>query len=839
MKQITFLTLIIGLFISAHFNPFNEQLDKINEQLIKYTSNYPQEKIYIHTDKPYYTVNETIWFKVYTANARTHLPFSMGNIVYVDLVQPDGEVAFTIPVKIDRATGNGDFFIDSAMAPGTYVLRGYTEYMRNYDDAFMFHKAIEINRLSETPLAATPATPENATTTSNQVPQFEIQFFPEGGDLVNSLTSRVAFKAVDETGKGIPVNGKILDKDGNFIVAFKSYKFGLGFFSLSPQTGQSYQAEVVYNGITKMFDLPAALNQGYTLQVQQKSNGNLSIGIESNAPEGVKDCILHGHIRGIPFLGLIGPADQNKYQYEIPTDSLLEGVAQITLFKSDGEPMCERLVFIQNPSQKVDLDIAKNKSAYGLRDFAELQFQLNQNGTPINRIANLSLTVTDMDLVNHNPESTNIKSYLLLQSDLKGKIENPGFYFKDNKRSTKLILDLLMMTQGWRRFSWQNIKAEQGPELNRIPEDGFTFSGRITKLENTKKPIKASVTLSTMTGDMTLSQFTTEEDGYFRFAGYQLKDTTQIVIQANEYKEPKNEKQAKKGKSKGTSYVSIVLDKRDFPVLNDAYLPFIQAPANNLVERYLKEKQKINKIDSNYRQWTINLDEITISARRKKDNQPFAVASNFYSNPDQRFVLDSLGLRATNFRNIYDFLKGRVPGVEVRGSFPEQYAIIRGISSIRLTNEAQVVVDGVPVSQSLANLLSMTNVDYIDVLKGSRAAIFGADSNNGVIAVYTKRGGNGRPEQPRVGIVNFDHPGFYKARSFFAPSYEVEKQEHIKPDFRTTLHWEPTIETNEEGKASISFYTCDKGGQYEVFVEGMTAEGTPVLGYTVLDVTPQ
>ena len=474
-----------------------------------------------------------------------------------------------------------------------------------------------------------------------------------------------------------------------------------------------------------------------------------------------------------------------------------------------------------------------------MRDFTQLNLQLNQEGNPINRIANLSMAVTDMDIVNHNPEGINIKSYLLLQSDLKGKIENPGFYFKDDKRSTKLILDLLMMTQGWRRFSWQSVMAGEGPDLNRIPEDGFTFSGRITKLDNTKKPIKASVTLSTMTGEMTLSQFTTDDDGYFRFAGYQLDDTTQIVIQANEYKEPKNEKQAKKGKTKGSKYVSIVLENRDFPTFQDSYLPYIQAPSSDLVERYLKEKAKINKIDSNYRQWIIDLDEITISARRKKESQPFAVASNFYSNPDQRFVLDSLGMRATNFRNIYDFLNGRVPGVEVRGSFPQQYAIIRGISSIRLTNEAQVVVDGVPVSQSLANLLSMNNVDYIDVLKGSRAAIFGADANNGVIAVYTKRGGDGRPEQPRVGIVNFDHPGFYKARTFFTPSYEVEKQEHIKPDFRTTLFWAPTIETNEEGKASISFYTCDKGGQYEVFVEGMTAEGTPVMGYTILDVVPQ
>ena len=109
MKQITLLTLLVGLLVSAHFYPINEQLDKINDQLVKYMSNYPQEKVYIHTDKPYYTVNETIWFKVYTANARTNLPFSMGNIVYVDLVKPNGEVAFTIPVKIERATGKGGF----------------------------------------------------------------------------------------------------------------------------------------------------------------------------------------------------------------------------------------------------------------------------------------------------------------------------------------------------------------------------------------------------------------------------------------------------------------------------------------------------------------------------------------------------------------------------------------------------------------------------------------------------------------------------------------------------------------------------------------------------------
>ena len=266
------------------------------------------------------------------------------------------------------------------MAPGTYILRGYTEYMRNYDEAFVFHKAIEINSLTGS--ATVTNDNDNSASTASEVPQFEVQFFPEGGDLVNNLNSRVAFKAVGATGEGIPVSGRVLDKDGQFIVAFKSYKFGLGFFSLSPQSGQSYQAEVAHNGVTKIFDLPVAANQGYTLQVQQKSTGNLSIGIETNLPEGLSGCILHGHIRGMPFLGITGPDGQQKYQYEIPTDSLPEGVAQITLFKGDGEPMCERLVFIQNPSQRVDLEITANKNTFGFARFHATQFATESRRKP-------------------------------------------------------------------------------------------------------------------------------------------------------------------------------------------------------------------------------------------------------------------------------------------------------------------------------------------------------------------------------------------------------------------------------------------------------------------------
>jgi len=249
----------------------------------------------------------------------------------------------------------------------------------------------------------------------------------------------------------------------------------------------------------------------------------------------------------------------------------------------------------------------------------------------------------------------------------------------------------------------------------------------------------------------------------------------------------------------------------------------------NTIDAYLSLRKSIMQVDSNYRQISVDLDEVVVKGRKKVLDDPYVLTTKLYKRPDSRIVVDSLPIDVGIYRSIFDLLRGRVPGVDIVGTFPEQAAIIRGYSSIVLENEAQIVLDGIPVPNISASTLDINNVAFIDVIKGSRAAIFGGLSRNGVIAIYTRSPQDAKPV-PQPGLLKFEYPGYYRAKVFYAPNYEKKEPEHIKPDYRTTLFWEPNINIDTDGKAKLQFFTSDRYSQYRVLVQGVTTKGIPIVG---------
>ena len=169
-----------------------------------------------------------------------------------------------------------------------------------------------------------------------------------------------------------------------------------------------------------------------------------------------------------------------------------------------------------------------------------------------------------------------------------------------------------------------------------------------------------------------------------------------------------------------------------------------------------------------------------------------------------------------------------MPGVDINGEFPNYQVIIRGYSTILGDNSAMLMLDGFEVDASVLSAVDFTRIAFIDKLTGAQASMFGGRGSAGVIAVYTKTGLEPTSTREYPGIMNYTHPGYYKARTFYKPDYASKKPEHIKPDYRTTLHWEPNIITDDSGKTSISFYTSDQKGKYSIIVEGITMDGIPV-----------
>lgn len=800
--------------------------ERIQEQLRKYQSKFPSEKVYLHTDKPHYALGENLWFTTYLTAGAEHLPSLVSNLVYVELIGPDQERKASRYIGIQDGVGNGDFDSERDWPEGKYLLRAYTNYMRNFDSTFFFQREIIFfkPRVENIPATSTP-TPA--------VKDFFVQFLPEGGDLVNGLSTQIGVKAVSDLGSGVQLEGKIIDDQGTQVAVFKTYRFGLGAFAFTAQSGRTYQAELTYQGLVKKFPLPKALEKGYSLQITQRPPNQLSINVRSNIPNGLKDAVVLGHVRGENIFSFSNSEGLDKLSLNIPTDSIPEGIAQFTLFSSKGEPLCERLVFIDNPAERAKLSINTDKTTYGPRQKVTVNLQLkNAAGTPLQGL--VSATVTDKQSVYWAKYGQDIRSYLLLQSDLPGYIEDPAYFFNEENATRRQLLDMLMLTQGWRRFSWKEVLRDTLPDLAWLPEQGFTISGQTTKLDQPNKPISAELMVVALEKGIS-EKVTSGPDGRFSISGFPFIDTTKVVIQgaknspASTLKKGKNQN-AEQMEIAGNRDIKIRLDGDNPPAVNPHLgfgLPLSADPVQQ--NSFLADSKKLSDLDSLFPGiWKLSLAEFEVKAKR--EDNPYGVVSMPYKTPSNRIFIDSVKSASTAL-SVLDLIRRQVPGAQVVGTYPAQSVILRGVNSLSGGAEALFTLDGTVVDASTIISVPVSTIAFVDVLKGGQAAMFGNRGINGVIAVYTKRKNFTQVEQYDVnGIVNFKHPGFYKAREFYAPQYDKKKPEHDRPDYRTTLHWAPIIEFNQEGKATFSFFTNDKTGGFEVLVQGLTTKGIAVSG---------
>ena len=801
--------------------------DSIRQKVLDHLKNFyntqPVEKIYIHTDKPYYILGERVWLKAYLVNGINHQYTAPSKHLHIDLFSPKGDLVNTITLRNSSGGAAGDFDLRDAIGDGTYILRAYTNSMQNFPDHFTFQKEIQV---------FAPKESKHDPKTSNSE-TFDIQFFPEGGNLVNGIPSKVGFKAVGVDGNGIDIEGSVVDESRQFVAAIKTLKFGLGFFNISPMSGKSYTAEITHQGITKEFAIPKALEDGYTLSYLPPRHGTCKVILRSSQPSGLHNTLLHGHLRGSSFVAEYIQTEGNQAVIEISLDSVADGVAHLTLFDPGGLPVCERLIYINNPPQ-YHLSAATDQASYANRDKVQLNLQLESEHKSSNlEEAELSVSITDQSLVREFANGLDIRSYLLLTSELRGRIEQPSYYFDPANRSAGVLLDVLLLSQGWRRFNWDEILSTKAKMVDFLPEESFTISGQITKIGDSSKPLKAKVFFNTMDNSFLFGETVTRDDGKFAFTGLTFTDTTAVIIKANRYRESKKNKENndhKSSNSAGSRQVAIQLDKPTLPSLSAESAVRVQSTPLETINKLIKTQQKIFSVDSIYRDFTVDLDAVTVKARKMEKEDAFNQTAQLYSRPDARLILDSLGPVAQAYTTVFDLIQSRFAGVQVTGTYPNQQAIIRGNSSITGSNSAVFVLDGVIISGDGVNDIVVPDIAYIDVLKsGATAAIYGAHAANGVIAIYTKKGERAPAYSgPRIGLIDFEHPGYYQARTFYQPNYDQKLPEHVKPDFRTTLYWNPSVYTDKDGSVRLEFYTDDKKSMYHIDVQGMTKDGTPL-----------
>tara|TARA_B100000809_G_scaffold49621_1_gene44583 strand:- start:5824 stop:8304 length:2481 start_codon:yes stop_codon:yes gene_type:complete len=823
-KQIYYVLIMVLL---ASFSVYNKTDIKelIVSKLEAYDTEYYPEKIYLHTDKPYYSLNESIWFTGYMINGITHLKSKKSMVMHVDLIDNKDSIMDSKKIYISKVTGAGDFKISKTWKPGTYLLRAYTNEMRNGNTDDFFQKEITVLATISTDSTNTSDKlivnkKTNTTEDDYKIPRPEISFYPEGGYLIEGLNNKVVIKVTDLIFKNQKIEIQIHDNEENEIFSFSTIKFGLGLFMLTPEPGKTYTAIVDINGSIERYPLPKPLVKGY--QISAFNNGtNIGIHVVSNLDIGLKGSFLVGHQRGKHLYNKLETSNKSNYKLNFPTQKLNDGLVHFTLFNSEGNPVAERLIYIENPTNIINLKVSLDKKKIKTRE--KITLKIDAKGLGEKTVASsLSMSIRDMQAIPQNNFTENIKTYLLLNSDLRGAIENPGYFFeKPNDPKRRYLLDLTMMTNGWRRFTWQSLLHEAPAERKYLLEKGLYIKGKTKAL---KKPYddRSTATRLTFLGKV-LHQESQQSDslGHFKYGPYVFFDSIPTLIEARLY-DFKSEKRKNRN-------IVILLDNSEpeKPKVKRKLVLKSNINDKDQLAAYLKISKYIEQVNLEYQQQMQMLDEVVIVGDKKDEeeirNEEFD-SRTLHGYSDKRVVTDDI-IGADSY-TIFDLLQ-RLAGVNVSGTSV----------SIRGGGSPSYYLDGMEIDSTFVESLYGSEIDFIDVLTGPDAAIY-SNSANGIIAIYSKIGSNisSKNVKRKPGIIDFQAEGYYTTREFYAPDHINGFEEMSKADLRTTLHWEPNIRILPNNTAEVSFFSCDTRGDYIIDIQGISDTGIPIYNISTFTV---
>lgn len=822
-KYVKLLFIIVILFFSFNSaSQVNPVFNDIVGSLARYRGLQEPEKTYIQTDKDYYVTGENIWYKVFLVSGITHKATKKSNVVYLELLNDIGEILVQKKLFAQDFGVNGSIEIPESFDQGNYTLRAYTKYMLNEKQVVFHSKEISIRVPENTNLVNLKTTEVNSEKTSSETQEKPlISFYPEGGNLVLGIPSILGIKITNSKGNGIALQGKIIDEESQIVSPFESYEFGLGRGYFTPEINKKYYASILVNGKEEKYPIPDATEKGYVLNVQNYGE-HVVLNVESNIENGLNGTMLIGHIRGRTIYKHISKTKDSKYSLKLLTDKVEDGVAHFTLFTSMGEPVCERLVFIDNPNNDLILSAKTNSKNYNLRE--KVSVELDITGKKDYLIKG-NLTASVITSTNRIKEKSSIKSWLLLNSDISASFSNANYFFEEKTTKRVYLLDLLMLTHGWRRFIWKDVLGRRvNKPLPFKPEKGIMIKGRTTSFNNQYQSKPSEVSFSVLGKNIYQSKKTTNNKGEFSFGPFIFQDTLEAIIQG---------KPIKKFKKNRENELAIYIED-DFPNLsfekeNKSRNKTIKF---DFPKKYLEQAYKRKVENYKYDPKVTQIDEIIINAQRKQTRKEMIDEKlrsfTLYGDADNRIFKDSLA--GGSVFSAFDMLRN-IAGVQVYGTYPNQTVNIRGITSINGSNTPLFLLDGVDVDSETVNALAANEIVFVDVLKSAAMlSVFGSRGSNGVIAFYTygPLDIDNKKKEPYPDVINFEINGFSKTREFFSPDYSKFELKHERTDYRTTLHWIPNIDINNSNSSNFSFYTGDVRGTYLIKIEGITSDGQSV-----------
>lgn len=609
----------------------------------------------------------------------------------------------------------------------------------------------------------------------------QLKMYPEGGDLVNGLASKVAFKALNEFGKPADIEGIVTDSKGNTLTSFASYHQGMGVFGITPQADETYIVKITKPvGVTQTFELPEAMPAGHVLAIREVTEKQVYLSIKSSHAD---ELYLVATVRGKKHFATKINVKEGETKTSVPTRYFPIGVAQFTLFDSKGIERAERLAFV-NKHQQLNISIKTNKEKYQPREKVRMTIKVtDERGMPMP--ANLSVAVVDDQLLAFaDDKSSNILSWMLMEADIRGKVEDPNFYFDPKEEKADQALDYLLMTAGWRRFVWKDIREGKTPPIAHANEQAM-IKGLVLDVYSRKPIANTKVMLNNE------FQTVTDKEGRYAIKGDVVAAATIVLtFQHTDY----NHQGLRVYQLGEQRPMYLYETPRPRPTAairkNKNAVPPAPAAPRIMVE------DEIADIDEEIEQEIPRVappppppppvEEVLDEEEEIEEAAPLPVAMQ--------------KVQAERQKEVQRVAKRQAKQGEARRKMPKDEAV----------NNAQLKA---AEAQRRAAEQAVKAKVADNRINDKKDAAFGDEP---VVAGY-------------MIFPAPDRSNYYRAREFSGPTYDKEhdKDEPIekRTDFRSTVYWNGNVEMDRKGKAVVEFYNSDAVTSFKVTAEGFAADG--------------
>lgn len=790
MKKSGFYIALLFCFsyVSLRAQTFDRMIDI-------YTQKNPAERMYFHFDKSMYTAGETVWFKIYLRNGIDPTMFSKN--VYVDFSDETGKVLSHSFFPIVESSARGQFLIPKNFEGTAIQIKAYTRWMLNFDSAMLYSKVLKIIPKDKYNKYIKP-----------QPLRVDVTAFPEGGNAVVNVNSRIAFKATDQYGKPVNISGKVVNTKGVVLANATVQHDGMGLFNLKPLANEQYFIEWNTNeGIGGKTPIDNIVNEGVQLRVESQKE-KCSYTIERTA-----NTVLNGDVtvvgmmyNRLVYMAHVSLKDKPKVRGVISYKDFPSGILQLSVLDEQKKPLAERITFVKNDSLHFNAEVGFVKLATEARGENEIALNVTSD-VP----ANLSLSVIDGG-ISHDGEN-NIFSGLLLTSQIKGRVNNPAYYFSKNDSIVNSHLDLVMLTNGWRKYDWVEIAKGIQPAYKYAPDTSFLFfNGKVfatpqqIAIGGDLMAILKEKNDTSKIGGNNFLVLPINKDGTFEDRDLSFMDSIYVYYSFSNKNSPLKYSEVVFLNNKMNAPTKILMDEKAALATKDinseeqrdryfATLNFAAEEKNDLADVVVVgvKKSAVEKLDESYASGVFKGDGYQFDIL----NDPFASASV----------------------SIFQYLESRVPGLQITNAQSSQPTLSwRGMTPA-------LFLDQMPVDESFLSTVNVNDIAYVKVFRPPFLGAIGGGAG-GAIAVYSRRGDDARvgPSKSKLPFKIIE--GYTVMKEFYHPNYLSLQEKHETQDIRSTLFWQPLILTNKFNKMyKFKFFNNDVSKSFRIVLEGIDAEG--------------